>query len=124
MYQVVQKEIVRKDIEILSRRTKNNPCLIGEPGVGKTAIVEGLAQKINSGDVPEILKNKRVVSMDISGMVAGAKYRGDFEERIKKALSEVKKAGDIILFIDEIHTIVGAGSAEGAIDAANILENI
>ncbi len=115
------KEIERV-IEILSRRTKNNPCLIGEPGVGKTAIVEGLAQKINSGDVPEILKNKRVVSMDISGMVAGAKYRGDFEERIKKALSEVKKAGDIILFIDEIHTIVGAGSAEGAIDAANILK--
>ena len=115
------KEIERV-IEILSRRTKNNPCLIGEPGVGKTAIVEGLAQKINSGDVPEILKNKRVVSMDISGMVAGAKYRGDFEERIKKALNEVKKAGDVILFIDEIHTIVGAGSAEGAIDAANILK--
>ena len=115
------KEIERV-IEILSRRTKNNPCLIGEPGVGKTAIVEGLAQKINSGDVPEILKNKRVVSMDISGMVAGAKYRGDFEERIKKALSEVKKAGDVILFIDEIHTIVGAGAAEGAIDAANILK--
>ena len=115
------KEIERV-IQILSRRTKNNPCLIGEPGVGKTAIVEGLAQKINLGDVPEILKNKRVVSMDISGMVAGAKYRGDFEERIKKALGEVKKAGDVILFIDEIHTIVGAGSAEGAIDAANILK--
>ena len=115
------KEIERV-IQILSRRTKNNPCLIGEPGVGKTAIVEGLAQKINFGDVPEVLKNKRVVSMDISGMVAGAKYRGDFEERIKKALGEVKKAGDVILFIDEIHTIVGAGSAEGAIDAANILK--
>ena len=115
------KEIERV-IQILSRRTKNNPCLIGEPGVGKTAIVEGLAQKINLGDVPEVLKNKRVVSMDISGMVAGAKYRGDFEERIKKALGEVKKAGDVILFIDEIHTIVGAGSAEGAIDAANILK--
>ena len=115
------KEIQRV-IQILSRRTKNNPCLIGETGVGKTAIVEGLAQKINQGDVPEILKDKRVVSMDISGMVAGAKYRGDFEERIKKALAEVKKAGDIILFIDEIHTIVGAGSAEGAIDAANILK--
>ena len=115
------KEIERV-IQILSRRTKNNPCLIGEPGVGKTAIVEGLAQKINLGDVPEILKSKRVVSMDISGMVAGAKYRGDFEERIKKALGEVKKAGDVILFIDEIHTIVGAGSAEGAIDAANILK--
>ena len=115
------KEIERV-IQILSRRTKNNPCLIGEPGVGKTAIVEGLAQKINSGDAPEVLKNKRVVSLDISGMVAGAKYRGDFEERIKKALGEVKKAGDVILFIDEIHTIVGAGSAEGAIDAANILK--
>ena len=113
---------IERVIQILSRRTKNNPCLIGEPGVGKTAIVEGLAQKINSGDVPELLKNKRVVSMDISGMVAGAKYRGDFEERIKKALGEVKKAGDVILFIDEIHTIVGAGSAEGAIDAANILK--
>ena len=115
-------EEIERVIQILSRRTKNNPCLIGEPGVGKTAIVEGLAQKINAGDVPEILKNKRVVSMDISGMVAGAKYRGDFEERIKKALGEVKKAGDVILFIDEIHTIVGAGSAEGAIDAANILK--
>ena len=115
------KEIQRV-IQILSRRTKNNPCLIGEPGVGKTAIVEGLAQKIVSGDVPEILKEKRVVTVDISGMVAGAKYRGDFEERIKKALNEVKKAGDVILFIDEIHTIVGAGSAEGAIDAANILK--
>ena len=116
-----QKEIERV-LQILSRRTKNNPCLIGEPGVGKTAVVEGLAQKIVSGDVPEILKNKRVVTLDISGMVAGAKYRGDFEERIKKALNEVKKAGDVILFIDEIHTIVGAGAAEGAIDAANILK--
>ena len=95
---------------------------MGEPGVGKTAVVEGLAQKIVAGDVPEILKEKRVVTMDVSGMVAGAKYRGDFEERIKKALAEVKKAGDIILFIDEIHTIVGAGAAEGAIDAANILK--
>ena len=109
-------------IQILSRRTKNNPCLIGEPGVGKTAIAEGLAEKIMANDVPEMLKNKRVVSIDISGMVAGAKYRGDFEERIKKALGEVKKAGDVILFIDEIHTIVGAGAAEGAVDAANILK--
>ncbi len=117
-----RKEEIERVIQILSRRTKNNPCLIGEPGVGKTAVVEGLAQKIVVGDVPEILKDKRVVGMDISGMVAGAKYRGDFEERIKKALSEVKKAGDIILFIDEIHTIVGAGAAEGAIDAANILK--
>ena len=115
------KEIERV-IQILSRRSKNNPCLIGEPGVGKTAIVEGLAQKIVAGDVPELLKDKRVVNVDISSMVAGAKYRGDFEERIKKSLEEVRKAGDVILFIDEIHTIVGAGSAEGAVDAANILK--
>ena len=116
-----EKEIERI-IQILSRRTKNNPCLIGEPGVGKTAIVEGLAEKVVLGEVPESLKNKRIVSVDISGMVAGAKYRGDFEERIKKALNEVKKVEDVILFIDEIHTIVGAGAAEGAIDAANILK--
>ena len=109
-------------IQILSRRNKNNPCLIGEPGVGKTAIAEGLAEKIVECDVPETLRNKRVVSIDISSMVAGAKYRGDFEERIKKSLEEVRKAGDVILFIDEIHTIVGAGSAEGAVDAANILK--
>ena len=117
-----RKDEIERVIQILSRRTKNNPCLIGEPGVGKTAVVEGLAEKIASGDVPEVLKGKRVVSIDISSMVAGAKYRGDFEERIKKSLNEVKKAGDVILFIDEIHTIVGAGSAEGAIDAANILK--
>ena len=117
-----RKKEIERIIQILSRRTKNNPCLIGEPGVGKTAAVEGLAQKIIEGNIPEILKNKRVVTLDISGMVAGAKYRGDFEERIKKALKEVKKAGDVILFIDEIHTIVGAGAAEGAIDAANILK--
>ena len=109
-------------IEILCRRIKNNPCLIGEPGVGKTAIIEGLAQKIVSGNVPEVLKNKRVITLDITSMVAGAKYRGDFEERVKKCMQEVKNAGDIILFIDEIHTIVGAGAAEGAIDAANILK--
>ena len=119
---VGRKDEIERVIQILSRRTKNNPCLIGEPGVGKTAVVEGLAEKIVSGDVPEMLKNKRVVSIDISSMVAGAKYRGDFEERIKKSLNEVKKVGDVILFIDEIHTIVGAGSAEGAIDAANILK--
>lgn len=113
---------IQRVIQILSRRTKNNPCLIGESGVGKTAIVEGLAEKIADGDVPDILRDKQIFSMDISGMVAGAKYRGDFEERIKKALAEVKKIGNIILFIDEIHTIVGAGSAEGAIDAANILK--
>ena len=116
-----EKEIERM-IEILARRTKNNPCLVGEPGVGKTAIVEGLAEKIIIGDVPQNLREKRIVSIDLSSMVAGTKYRGDFEDRIKKALAEVRKAGDIILFIDEIHTIVGAGAAEGAIDAANILK--
>ncbi|MBR3133448.1 MAG: ATP-dependent Clp protease ATP-binding subunit [Clostridia bacterium] len=109
-------------VEILSRRTKNNPCLIGEAGVGKTAIVEGLAQRIVLEKVPDNLKNKRIVSLDISQLIAGSKYRGDFEDRIKKCISEVKKAGDIILFIDEIHIIVGAGAAEGAIDAANILK--
>lgn len=117
-----RKEEIERVIQILSRRMKNNPCLIGEPGVGKTAVVEGLAQKIVLEDVPEQLKGKRVVTLDISSMVAGAKYRGDFEDRIKKCLNEVKKAGDVILFIDEIHTIVGAGSAEGAVDAANILK--
>ena len=115
------KEIQRV-VQILSRRTKNNPVLIGEPGVGKTAIAELLAERIVAGDVPETLKNKRIISMDLSGVVAGTKYRGEFEERIKAALDEVKKAGDIILFIDEIHTIVGAGAAEGAIDAANIVK--
>ncbi len=109
-------------IQILSRRTKNNPCLIGEPGVGKTAVVEALAEKIIEGEVSENLKNKRVVSLDVSSMVAGAKYRGDFEDRLKKCLAEIKKSGNVILFIDEIHTIVGAGAAEGAIDAANILK--
>ena len=117
-----RKNEIERVIQILSRRTKNNPCLIGEPGVGKTAVVEGLAEKIIAEDVPEMLKNKRVVSLDIASMVAGAKYRGDFEERIKKCLEEVRKAGDVILFIDEVHTIVGAGSAEGAVDAANILK--
>ena len=117
-----RKDEIDRVIQILSRRSKNNPCLIGEPGVGKTAVVEGLAEKIIYDDVPEMLKNKRVVTLDISSMVAGAKYRGDFEERIKKCLNEVKKSGDVILFIDEIHTIVGAGSAEGAVDAANILK--
>ena len=117
-----RKTEIQRVIEILSRRTKNNPCLLGEPGVGKTAVVEGLAEKIVAGDVPEQLKNKRVVSVDLTSMVAGAKYRGDFEERIKKMLKEVQKSKDVILFIDEIHTIVGAGAAEGAIDAANILK--
>jgi ATP-dependent Clp protease ATP-binding subunit ClpC len=115
------KEIERI-IQILSRRTKNNPCLIGEPGVGKTAITEGLAQRIIEGNIPELLKDKRVVSLDLSSMVAGSKYRGEFEERIKKAIAEIKEVGNIILFIDEMHTIVGAGAAEGAIDASNILK--
>ena len=115
------KEIERV-IQILSRRTKNNPCLIGEPGVGKTAIVEGLAQKIVQGLVPEILKDNRVISLDLSAMVAGAKYRGEFEERLKKALEEIRRSGAVILFIVEMHTIIGAGAAEGAIDAANILK--
>ena len=117
-----RKDEIERVIQILSRRTKNNPCLIGEPGVGKTAVIEGLAEKIVLNDVPELLKNKRVVTLDITSMIAGAKYRGDFEERIKKCLGEVKKVEDVILFIDEIHTIVGAGAAEGAVDAANILK--
>ncbi|NLX65123.1 MAG: ATP-dependent Clp protease ATP-binding subunit [Clostridiaceae bacterium] len=115
------KEIERV-IQILSRRTKNNPCLIGEPGVGKTAICEGLAHKIVEGNVPETLKDKRVVTLDLSSMVAGAKYRGEFEDRLKKSIEEIRNAGNVILFIDELHTIVGAGAAEGAIDAANILK--
>ena len=116
-----EKEIARV-IQILSRRTKNNPVLIGEPGVGKTAIAEGLAQRIASADVPEELMDKKILSLDLSGMVAGTKYRGEFEERIKNTLKEVQKAGNVILFIDELHTIVGAGSAEGAVDAANIIK--
>ncbi len=113
---------MQRVIQILSRRTKNNPCLIGEPGVGKTAVAEGLAEKIVSGEVPDTIRGKRVVALDLSGMIAGAKYRGEFEERIKSVMAEVKKAGNVILFIDEIHTLIGAGSAEGAIDAANILK--
>ncbi len=113
---------ITRIIEILSRRTKNNPVLIGEPGVGKTAVVEGLAQIITESKIPDVLKDKRIVSLDMSSMIAGAKYRGDFEERLKKCLQESKKAGNVILFIDELHTIIGAGSAEGAMDAANILK--
>ena len=117
------KEIARV-IQILSRRTKNNPVLIGEPGVGKTAIAEGLAQRIVNGNVPEILRNKRIISLSISSMLAGAKYRGEFEERLKKAIDEVQKHDDMIIFIDEIHTLVGAGATEGAMDAANILKPV
>ncbi|MBQ8210758.1 MAG: ATP-dependent Clp protease ATP-binding subunit [Clostridia bacterium] len=113
---------IERVTQILSRRTKNNPCLIGEPGVGKTAIAEGLALKIAQNEVPELLKDKRIISLDLTGMVAGTKYRGDFEDRIKNCIEEVKESGNIILFIDEIHTLVGAGSAEGATDAANILK--
>ncbi|HHZ13480.1 MAG: ATP-dependent Clp protease ATP-binding subunit [Caldicoprobacterales bacterium] len=116
-----EKEIERV-VQILSRRTKNNPVLIGEPGVGKTAVAEGLAQRIAEGNIPELLKGKRVVTLDLSGMVAGAKYRGEFEERLKSVMAEIKESKDIILFIDEMHTIIGAGAAEGAIDASNILK--
>ncbi len=113
---------INRIIQILSRRTKNNPCMIGEPGVGKTAIIEGIAQRIVEGDVPELLIDKRVVALDLSSMVAGSKFRGEFEERIKKALSEIKEMGNVLVFIDEVHTIVGAGAAEGSIDASNILK--
>ena len=117
-----REDEIGRVIQILSRRTKNNPCLVGEPGVGKTAIAEGLAEKIVEGNVPETIKDKRVVTLDLSGMVAGSKYRGEFEERIKKVLSEVSADGNVLLFIDELHTIIGAGGAEGAIDASNILK--
>lgn len=117
-----REDVIERVIQILSRRTKNNPCLIGEPGVGKTAIAEGLAQEIIKGNVPETLRDKRVITLDMAGMVAGAKYRGEFEERLKSAVEEIKTAGNIILFIDELHTIIGAGAAEGAIDASNILK--
>ena len=113
---------IRRVIQILSRRTKNNPVLIGEPGVGKTAIVEGLAQRIMRGDVPEALKNKRVVALDMGALIAGAKYRGEFEERLKAVLKEIQERDDIILFMDELHTVVGAGAAEGAMDAGNMLK--
>jgi ATP-dependent Clp protease ATP-binding subunit ClpC len=116
-----EKEIERV-MQVLSRRTKNNPVLIGEPGVGKTAVVEGLAQRIVKGEVPETLKDKQLYTLDLGALVAGSRYRGDFEERLKKVLKEIRTRGDIILFIDEIHTLVGAGAAEGAIDAARILK--
>lgn len=119
---VGREDEIRRVIQILSRRTKNNPCLVGEPGVGKTAVVEGLAARIVAGDVPFTVQNKRVLTLDLSGMVAGSKYRGEFEERIKKVLKEVTEDGNIILFLDELHTIIGAGGAEGAIDASNIMK--
>ena len=117
-----RSEEIERVMVILSRRTKNNPVLIGDPGVGKTAVVEGLAQKIVEGDVPETLKNKQIYSLDLGSMIAGSRYRGDFEERLKKVLKEIKTRGDVVLFIDEIHTIVGAGSADGALGASDMLK--
>ena len=113
---------IERIMQILSRRTKNNPVLVGEPGVGKTAVVEGLAQRITNADVPELLKNKQIYTLDLAALVAGSKYRGEFEERLKKVMKEITQRGDIILFIDELHNLVGAGAAEGAIDAASILK--
>src|SRR6266498_1204319 len=117
-----QEKEIERVMQVLSRRTKNNPVLVGEPGVGKTAVVEGLAQKIVKGEVPETLKEKQLYTLDLGALVAGSRYRGDFEERLKKVLKEIRTRGDIILFIDELHTLVGAGAAEGAIDAASILK--
>ena len=113
---------IQRVVQILSRRTKNNPVLVGEPGVGKTAIVEALAQQINTGVIPDTLQGKRLVTLDMGALVAGTKYRGEFEERLKKVIEEIKTAGNCVLFIDEIHTLVGAGAAEGAVDASNILK--
>ena len=119
---VGREEEMYRLMQVLSRRTKNNPCLIGEPGVGKTAVVEGLAQRIAAGVVPEKMKDKRIYTLDLPGMIAGSKYRGEFEERMKGLISEVESNGNIILFLDEIHTMIGAGGAEGAIDASGILK--
>ena len=117
-----REQEIERVMQVLSRRTKNNPVLIGEPGVGKTAIVEGLAQRITNSDVPELLKGKQIYTLDLAALVAGSKYRGEFEERLKKVMKEITQRGDIILFIDELHNLVGAGAAEGAIDAASILK--
>ena len=117
-----REEEINRLIQVLSRRTKNNPCLVGEPGVGKTAVIEGLASRIAAGNVPEGMKDKRILTMDLAGMIAGSKYRGEFEERMKRLLQEVKSAGNVILFLDEVHTIIGAGGAEGAINASNIMK--
>src|ERR687898_951873 len=119
---LVRENEIERIMQILSRRTKNNPVLIGEPGVGKTAVVEGLAQRITNADVPELLKGKQIYTLDLAALVAGSKYRGEFEERLKKVMKEITQRGDIILFIDELHNLVGAGAAEGAIDAASILK--
>ncbi len=113
---------INRLIQVLSRRTKNNPCLVGEPGVGKTAVIEGLASQIAAGIVPEGMKDKRILTLDLAGMIAGSKYRGEFEERMKRLIQEVKTAGNVVLFLDEVHTIIGAGGAEGAINASNILK--
>ena len=117
-----REDEIERVIQILSRRTKNNPVLIGEPGVGKTAIAEGLAQRIKEGNVPELFLEKRIVTLDLAALVAGTKYRGEFEERLKAVINEIRQSGKIILFIDELHTLVGAGAAEGAIDASNMLK--
>lgn len=117
-----REEEIGRLMQVLSRRTKNNPCLVGEPGVGKTAVIEGLATQIAEGIVPEGIRGKRIYTMDLASMIAGSKYRGEFEERMKRLIQEVKAAGNIILFLDEVHTIIGAGGAEGAMDASNILK--
>lgn len=117
-----REEEIGRLMQVLSRRTKNNPCLVGEPGVGKTAVIEGLATQIAEGIVPEGIRDKRIYTMDLASMIAGSKYRGEFEERMKRLIQEVKAAGNIILFLDEVHTIIGAGGAEGAMDASNILK--
>ena len=119
---VGRTEEIERLMQVLSRRTKNNPCLVGEPGVGKTAIIEGLAQRIVSGMVPESMKHKHILTLDLAALIAGSKYRGEFEDRMKRLIQEVKSSSDILLFLDEVHTMIGAGGAEGAMDASNILK--